>query len=164
MNADSSLCFIDSNIWLYAFLDMQEMSKQQTAKLLIQQNAIVISTQVLNEVSRNLLKTGAFTEAEIEEFVVAAYDRYHVLAFTKDILLKASALRRRYNFSFWDSLVVASALLADAAVLYSEDMQDQLVVDHQVRIINPFEQELIRHSDLPEPQGGNPYGNDRDHN
>lgn len=140
MNADASLCFVDSNIWLYAFLDVQEMSKQQAAKVLIQQKTIVISTQVLNEVSRNLLRTGAFTEAEVAEFVEAAYNRYRVLVLTKDILLKASALRGQYHFSFWDSLIVASALLADASILYSEDMQDQLLVDHQVRIINPFEQ------------------------
>jgi predicted nucleic acid-binding protein len=49
-------------------------------------------------------------------------------------------LREQYAFSFWDSLIVSSALHAEAAVLYSEDMQDGLVVEKRVRIINPFKQ------------------------
>jgi len=54
-------------------------------------------------------------------------------------LLKASALREQYAFSFWDSTIVSSALQAGASVLYSEDMQAGLVVENRVRIINPFE-------------------------
>jgi predicted nucleic acid-binding protein len=54
--------------------------------------------------------------------------------------LKASALRAQHAFSFWDSTIVASALYADASVLYSEDMQDGLVVDNRVCIINPFKE------------------------
>jgi hypothetical protein len=58
---------------------------------------------------------------------------------SKALLLKASALREQYAFSFWDSTIVSSALHAGASVLYSEDMQAGLVVENQVRIINPFE-------------------------
>ena len=58
---------------------------------------------------------------------------------SKALLLKASALREQYTFSFWDSTIVSSALHAGASVLYSEDMQDGLVVENRMRIINPFE-------------------------
>jgi predicted nucleic acid-binding protein len=57
---------------------------------------------------------------------------------SKALLLRASILRERFAFSFWDSTIVASALHAEASVLYSEDMQDGLVVENRVRIINPF--------------------------
>ncbi len=42
------------------------------------------------------------------------------------------------SLSFWDSLIVASALAAGANVLYSEDIQDGLIVLKQLNIINPF--------------------------
>lgn len=56
-----------------------------------------------------------------------------------DILqIKAIDLHFRYQFSFYDSLIVAAALEADCTVLYSEDMQHGFVVDNSLQIINPF--------------------------
>ena len=139
MNADKPPCFVDSNIWLYALLDMQEEKKRSTAAQIIAQATIVISTQVINEVCRNLLKAGSFTEAEITEYIESAYNRYRVIELTKDVLLQASALRGQYAFSFWDSMIIASALAANVSIVYSEDMQDQLLVESRLRIVNPFE-------------------------
>jgi predicted nucleic acid-binding protein len=45
----------------------------------------------------------------------------------------------KYSLSFWDSLIVASALAANAEILYSEDMQNGLLIENKLRIINPFE-------------------------
>jgi predicted nucleic acid-binding protein len=47
-------------------------------------------------------------------------------------------MRRRYAVSFWDSLVIASALEAQASVLYSEDLQHEQVIEDRLKIINPF--------------------------
>ncbi len=139
MNADKPPYFVDSNIWLYALLDMQEEKKRRAAAQIIAQPAIVISTQVINEVCRNLLKSGSFTETEITEYIESAYNRYRVIELTQDVLLQASALRGRYAFSFWDSLIIASALAANVSIVFSEDMQNQLLVESRLRIINPFE-------------------------
>lgn len=43
-----------------------------------------------------------------------------------------------YRFSYWDSLIVSSALTEGATLIYSEDMQNGLKVENQLRIINPF--------------------------
>jgi predicted nucleic acid-binding protein len=53
-------------------------------------------------------------------------------------LLQASQLRDRHSFSYWDSLIVASALAEGATVVYSEDMHSGLTVENQLQIINPF--------------------------
>jgi predicted nucleic acid-binding protein len=37
-----------------------------------------------------------------------------------------------------DSLIVSSALHIEAAVLYSEDIQDGLMVENRMCIMNPF--------------------------
>jgi predicted nucleic acid-binding protein len=52
--------------------------------------------------------------------------------------LQAQQLRENYCFSFWDSLIVAAALKANCETLYSEDMQDGLLVNKTLRIINPL--------------------------
>ena len=64
--------------------------------------------------------------------------RCTVVAPNIEILLKASDLRSRYHFSFWDGLIVASALFANAEILYSEDMQDGLIVEQRLILTNPF--------------------------
>lgn len=53
-------------------------------------------------------------------------------------LIEASQLRERYGFSYCDSLIVSSALVEGAEVVYSEDMQSGLSVENRLQIINPF--------------------------
>jgi predicted nucleic acid-binding protein len=126
-------CFVDSNIWLYAFsTDKKEESKRILAKQLIKEKSIIISTQIVNEVSCNLLKK--------HKLDVSFYRKYQVISFNLDIFESASNLRTQYHLSFWDSLVIACALFSDANILYSEDMQDGLIVDKKLTIINPFKQ------------------------
>ena len=36
------------------------------------------------------------------------------------------------------SLIVASALFSDAEILYSEDMQNGLLIENSLKIVNPF--------------------------
>ena len=50
----------------------------------------------------------------------------------------ALAIAERYNFSHYDSLIVAAALQADCTILYSEDMQNGLLIERRMTIINPF--------------------------
>ena len=47
-------------------------------------------------------------------------------------------MAERYGLSVYDAMIVASALLAGCTVLYSEDMQNGLLIDKQLRIRNPF--------------------------
>ena len=54
-------------------------------------------------------------------------------------VLKASELRSKYQFSFWDSLIVSTALYAQTTFLISEDMQHGLIVEQSLEIINPFQ-------------------------
>ena len=129
--------FVDSNIFLYAFLQ-QDSLKNKKAKELVSNSNIVISTQVINEVSVNLIRKAKFTESQIQHLIESFYQKYQVLDINQDVLLVASNLRQRYNFSFWDGMVVASALLANAKILYSEDMQAGLIIDNSLEIVQPF--------------------------
>ncbi len=132
-------CFIDTNIWLYAFIDSNTEPKRTIAKDIVQSQDIVISTQVINETCVNLLKNGALTEEYIRQLVLAFYEKYTVVELGQATILLASKLRERYSLSFWDSMIVASALHTGCAVLYTEDMQNGLLVAEQLTIVNPLE-------------------------
>jgi predicted nucleic acid-binding protein len=134
-------CFIDTNLWLYAFIEGNDLGKSTRVKSLIEtQSAISVSTQVINEVCVNLIKKAQFSEQQVQQLIESFYAKYVVVELSRPLLLKASALRGQYAFSFWDSIIVSSALYADASVLYSEDMQGELVVENRLRIINPFKE------------------------
>jgi predicted nucleic acid-binding protein len=138
-NPTAPTCFIDTNIWLYAFITGSNPSKTTIAKTIIQSEPrIVVSTQVINEISVNLIKKVAFPEGDLRQLIASFYRRYQVVEFGHAILVRASEVRERHQLSFWDSLIVASALAAGASILYTEDMHDELVVEGQLTITNPF--------------------------
>ncbi|NOQ31829.1 MAG: hypothetical protein GQ570_11965 [Helicobacteraceae bacterium] len=62
--------FFDSNIFLYAF-NKSDIKKQSVANKVIMNDGYVyfISTQVINEVSNNMLKKLAFKNYEVKEFI-----------------------------------------------------------------------------------------------
>jgi predicted nucleic acid-binding protein len=136
-----SICFIDSNIWLYAFVDGSGAQKSARAKQLLQTKAksIVISSQVINEVCANLIRKGKIPETTIRQLIGAFYGKYPVVVLNEDLQIVASVLREEYSFSFWDSLIVSAALNSGAQVLYSEDMQAGQVIRGQLTVENPFQ-------------------------
>ena len=136
--------FVDSNIFLYAFSKVddkskiKELEKHSIASKIILEN-ISISTQVINEVSNNMLRKLKFSNTEVREFVESCYGRYKIVNFSKGLFLIASEVREKYNISYYDSLIVSAGLKANATILYSEDMHNGLVVNDCLTIINPFE-------------------------
>lgn len=93
--------FVDSNVWLYAFLTGGDELKQERAKALIQNTPnIVVSTQVVNEVSANLIRKAGFTESEIQWLITSFYQQYTIIPFGHESLLSASHIRKQYAISF----------------------------------------------------------------
>jgi predicted nucleic acid-binding protein len=132
------VAFVDTNIWLYAFLDTGEAEKSSRAKELLKQTEPILSVQIINEICANLIKKAGFTEEQISQLIEAIYEKYAIIEMDEDILLDASQLRQEYALSFWDSMVVACAFAATAEILYSEDMQDGLIIRETLEIKNPL--------------------------
>ena len=132
-------CFIDSNIWLYAFIEAQEQRKRKIAKSIITNNNcyILISSQIINEVCINMIRKTNFSENDIRMLIENFYKKYEVIDIDNKIPLNASMLRENHSFSFWDSIVASCAVYAKADILYSEDMQNNFRIEN-TRIVNPF--------------------------
>ena len=131
-------CFVDTNIWLYAFIESGNDQKRIAARAIVQDCDVVISTQVINETCVNLLKKTPLREIEIRQLLAAFYEKYTVVQVERVTLVMASELREKYSLSFWDSVIIASALRTNCSILYTEDMQDGLIVEGKLTIVNPF--------------------------
>ena len=57
---------------------------------------------------------------------------------TDTTLIGAIDIHTSLGFSFWDSLIIKSALENGCETLYSEDMQHGQLIDNRLTVINPF--------------------------
>ncbi|MFZ1344751.1 hypothetical protein [Thiothrix eikelboomii] len=57
---------------------------------------------------------------------------------TSQTIEQALVLGERYGYSYFDSLMLASALEQGCSILYSEDMQHGQILEGGLRIIDPF--------------------------
>jgi len=114
-----SVCFVDTNIWLYSFNESQDKKKSLIAKSIVSGNDIIISTQIINEISVNLLRKANFSEKQIQELIHSLYKKFTVLELSPDILIKVSKIRHAFSFSFWDSVVASCAIDSEADYLLS---------------------------------------------
>jgi len=133
--------FSDTNILVYLF-DAGAPAKQRRAREILTQHTLagetLLSTQSMQEfyvvVTRKLatpLDPDAAYQA-VRELAVMPSVRVDI-----PLILSAIQLSRSKRLSFWDGLIVQSALEGGASILYSEDMQDGQVFE-TLRIENPL--------------------------
>jgi len=127
--------FFDTNILLY--LLSGDSDKADRAEALLVAGG-VISIQVLNEFASVASRKLGMSWAEIREVleVVRAVCRVEPVSLeTHD---RGVALSERYEFSIYDSMILASALLAGCGVLLTEDLQDGQEIEGRLTVRNPF--------------------------
>ncbi len=127
--------FIDSNVILYAL--GTDLLKQQAAWRVLFQFPL-ISIQVLNECSNVLIKKRKIDKSLVRSTLQDILQFVSVEAIDLSVVETAWVVLERYQFSYFDSLILASALTAHCQVLYSEDLQHGQIIDGRLTIINPF--------------------------
>ena len=116
--------FVDTNIWLYAFMD-DDSFKKEKALSIISHSGVVLSTQILNEICINLMKKADYREHAIVKLIENIYGKYRVVTIDKKIILTSSFVREKYQTSFWDSLVIAAALESAMSFIPKTCMTDK---------------------------------------
>ncbi|CAD5282828.1 PIN domain-containing protein [Imperialibacter sp. EC-SDR9] len=129
--------FFDSNILIYAY-SKNEIEKQAVSRNLITKFNSYISTQVLQELTNIITRKFHFTFDDTQKAIIECCQNNRVFTNTDAIILKSCQLAFRYKFSFFDSLIIASAIESDCKILYSEDLQSGQVIEETVTIVNPF--------------------------
>jgi predicted nucleic acid-binding protein len=127
--------FLDTNILVYAFV---EDPRAVVAEALLAQKCDT-SVQALYEFANVARRKLRMAWGEVEEALTLLKTLCGTIhPVTLETHTDALRLAQRYGFSLYDALIVAAALRADCDTLYSEDMQDGLVVDGRLTIRNPF--------------------------
>ena len=140
MNGDP--WFVDTNVFVYLF-DSHAPAKRAAAKKLLDDNAasIVLSTQVLGEfyatVTRKLREP--LPAARAMEALADLRRTFSVRSIHPELTLSAAGRSKLSKLSYWDALVIETALEAGASRLLTEDLQHGQTFAG-LRVVNPFRQ------------------------
>ena len=131
--------FLDTNIVIYAYSE-NEPKKQEIANNILEQynNQIIISTQVINELSNTLFRKFKLNANDVKEVVLELNEYFPIVNFSVQTQLKGIEIKEKYKLQFYDSMILATALENGCNILFSEDMQHNQVIENSLTIINPF--------------------------
>ncbi|WP_408595172.1 PIN domain-containing protein (plasmid) [Paracoccus marcusii] len=126
--------FVDTNVVLYL---LDDGLKADQAEAILARGPR-ISVQVLNEAMVNCRRKAGLDWDETASFLAGV----RALCSVEDVTLRTHevgrALAERYGFSVYDAMIVAAALIAGCTTLWTEDMHTGLLVEGQLRLVNPF--------------------------
>ncbi len=121
-----NIVFVDTNILIYASLEESgQGGKRDKAIALLQSlsdKVVYINTQVLHEIYNVMLRHG-IDEGAIQDKLSVIIRETKLAIIRLNTIKRCWDMRVKYNYSYWDCLILASALENDCAVVYSEDMQ-----------------------------------------
>jgi predicted nucleic acid-binding protein len=142
MTERSSAFLVDTNVLVNVY-DATNAAKRRQAMAVMDQlrlrGAGALSAQVLGEffvaVTRKIPRP--LTAAEAERRIANYLRSWPVYELTPLVVLEAVQGVQRYQLSYWDSLIWATAKLNGVANVLSEDFDDGALLDG-VRFLNPF--------------------------
>jgi predicted nucleic acid-binding protein len=127
--------FADTNIVVYAFgRDDAKVARAET----ILAGQPTVSVQVVNEFL-NVCRVKLGFDVEVRHRLAKELlDGCNVVAIDTRVVTKAMEIERQAGIAYWDSLIVAAALLAGCDTLYSEDLHHGHVFEGRLTVVNPF--------------------------
>ncbi len=133
----SGRAFLDSNLVLYLY-SQDEPEKRDRVLRLIEKNSCMISIQVLNEFSNVCIKKFKLPAKAVSLALDELTMTFEIAGIDADSIRGALRLHETLGYSYYDSLILSTALQNGCEVLFSEDMQDGQVVKSRLRITNPL--------------------------
>ena len=127
--------FIDTNVLLY--LLSSDAKKAARAEQILHAGGHV-NVQVLNEIANVARRKMAMSWAETRDLLDIVRELLRVHAITEETHARGLALAERFGGSVDDAMILAAAQLAGCRTVWSEDMQDEMVVGEGLRVENPF--------------------------
>lgn len=136
-----SKVFVDTNVLVYAY-DIDAGARHDIARTIMnglwQSGQGIVSIQTLSEfyvvVTRKLKHP---IEPAIAREIISNLSTWQVVGNDTGTLLRAIDISASHGCSFWDSMVIASAIKGGACVLLTEDLSNGQVIEG-VEVRNPF--------------------------
>ena len=129
--------FFDTNVILYSYSLVSD-HKNIVAKELISSTNSIISTQVLQEMCNVLIKKFKLDKISILRILSELEINFSVKINYAQTINKALEIHFKYQYSYYDSLIIASALQNECSILYSEDLHHNQKIEDTLTILNPF--------------------------
>jgi predicted nucleic acid-binding protein len=137
----SGKAFIDTNVFVYT-QSKGEVTKRNIALGVFEKYECYTSTQVFNEVSNIMLKKLKMPVTEVKQVITAIDNHCEVSVINYETVQKALDLKEVYGYSYYDSLILATAILSNCDYILSEDLHDGQLIDSQTEIINIFRRSI----------------------
>jgi predicted nucleic acid-binding protein len=129
--------FLDTNVFVYLYSE-DEPEKQSVALNIFDKVHCVTSTQVLNEFCSVCLRKLGMPSNEVLQSISEIVENCELCYIDMETIRNALLLHNKYGYSYYDCLILASAILNGCKCLYSEDMQHNQFIEGNLKIINPF--------------------------
>lgn len=127
--------FFDTNVLVY--IASGDAAKADRAEEIIAGGGS-INIQVLNELTNVARRKMGLSWAETNRFLASFRSLLPVHPITVEVHETGIELAQRFNFAIYGAMIAAAALHAGCDKLYSEDMQDGMVIENRLQIVNPF--------------------------
>ncbi len=132
--------FVDTNVLLYAVSEVpDEAGKRTRAREVLTEPDLAASVQVLQEFFHQATRPtrarslSAYSALQFLEPILL----FRIQTMTTRVFLEAVAISQRFQLSYWDAAILASAHAMGCDAVYSEDMSTAQDYDG-LRVINPF--------------------------
>jgi predicted nucleic acid-binding protein len=138
--------FVDTNILIYALDPAEPRKRQLSADLLratITNRTLTLSPQSLNETYRVLTQRRKLMAVEAARGYLRTLAPWATAPLDAQTTERAFAVEAETGYSWWDCLMLASALLSQCRLFVSEDLQDGRDVQG-TRIASPFSDSFAR--------------------
>ena len=85
-----------------------------------------------------MVRKNITTKEEAKEIVLEIITTFTAIEVDTLKVLQAMEINSKYGYSYWDSLIISTALLTDCSIIYSEDMHHNQLIENQTQIVNPY--------------------------
>lgn len=129
--------FLDTNVFVYLYSEDEPDKRNKVLDILKQHNCNT-STQVLNELCHVCLKKLNKSAEEINLAVEEIYNECNLSLVDIIIIKKALSLHKKLGYSYYDCLIIASALACNCKYLFTEDLSNGQMIENKLNIMNIF--------------------------
>jgi predicted nucleic acid-binding protein len=129
--------FVDTNILVY-FISNEKKKKLQARDIIFSSENVYVSSQVISEFVSVCFSKKFLGPDEIVSVASQFIEAFKFIPVGASTIKSAVQIKKKSHRSFWDSLIVASALENNCSILYTEDMQAGQIIDGKLKVINPF--------------------------
>jgi predicted nucleic acid-binding protein len=141
MSAEASVQFVDTNILVYAY-DRSAGKKHERGRELLktlwESGLGGLSIQVLQEFFVTITRKVSYPLPANEAMqIVSDLGAWRVHSPGVEDVCSAISIHERNQISFWDAMIIRSALQLGCTTIYSEDLSHRKVYEG-IRVINPF--------------------------